>query len=45
MAQGVKKPTAVAQVAVETWVRYPVHGRGLKDLGLAQLQRGSQMWL
>ena len=45
VVQGVKNPTAAAQVAVEVWGQSVVQHSGLKDPALPYLQHGSQLWL
>ena len=44
MAQCVKNPNAVAQVAAEVQIRSLTRYRGLKDLLLVQLQLGFNPW-
>lgn len=44
MAQWVKNPTAVAQVAVGAQFRSPDQHSGLKDLALLQLWLGISPW-
>ena len=45
MAQGVKNPTAVIQVAAEVWIRSLAWCSGLKDPSLLQLPHRSQLRL
>ena len=44
VAQWVKDPTAVAQIAAEAKVQSPAQCSGLKDLALSQLQCRLQLW-